>query len=237
MSEKPKNTTTLILVLLLVGAAFAVGSMWTKIKSLEQGKGTTGKTTTAKEAAGNAAKPAGKITIKDSDHIRGNKNAPITLVEFSDFQCPFCQKFQPTMKKVVEEYQGKVRWIYRHFPLGFHKNAQKSAEASECAGEQGKFWEYADKAFENSQGDGTGLNLKDLKKYAKELGLDTDKFNDCLSSDKFASKVKDDLASGQAAGVAGTPGTILIDKDGNTELISGALPFERIKARIEAALE
>lgn len=179
---------------------------------------------------------AGKITITADDHIRGEKNASITLVEFSDFQCPFCKRFHPTMQKVMEEYKGKVRWVYRHFPLGFHQNAQKSAEASECAGEQGKFWKYSDKLFENSQADGTGLNIEDLKRYAEELGLDTSKFNDCLSSNKFANKVKSDMASGQAAGITGTPGTILIDEDGNTQLISGALPFEQIKAKIDAVL-
>jgi len=179
---------------------------------------------------------AGKITINSNDRIRGDKNAPVTLVEFSDFQCPYCQRFHPTMKRVMDEYEGKVRWIYRHFPLGFHQNAQKSAEASECAGDQGKFWEYSDKLFENSKANGDGLHEKDLKKYAKEMGLNTDKFNKCLSSDKFAGKVKADMASGQAAGVSGTPGTILIDKDGNTELISGALPFAQVKAKIDAAL-
>ena len=182
------------------------------------------------------AQQAGKITINSNDHIRGDKNALITMVEFSDFQCPYCKKFNPTMQKVMEDYKGQVRWIYRHFPLGFHKNAQKSAEASECAGEQGKFWEFADKAFENSQSDGTGLNTEDLKKYAKELDLNTSKFNDCLSGGKFAGKVKDDMTSGQVAGVTGTPGTILIDKDGNTQLISGALPYSQIKSKIDSVL-
>jgi protein-disulfide isomerase len=240
MNEKKKNITTWVLVILLVVAAFAIGSMRTKIGYLEQEKKVVGAATTPKETTRNpnqaAAAPAGKVTINDNDHTRGDKNAPITLVEFSDFQCPFCQRFHPTMQKVIEDYQGKVRWIYRHFPLGFHQNAQKSAEASECAGEQGKFWEYADSLFENSQADGTGLNLEDLKKYANELGLDSNKFNDCLSSDKFANKVKDDMAAGQAAGVTGTPGTILIDKNGDSQLISGALPFEQIKAKIDAAL-
>ena len=182
------------------------------------------------------SRPAGKITINNNDHIRGDKNAPVTLVEFSDFQCPYCKRFHPTMQKVMAEYAGQVRWIYRHFPLGFHQNAQKSAEASECAGEQGKFWKFVDKAFENSQPDGTGLNTEDLKKYAQELGLDTSRFNECLSSGKFASKVKADMASGQAVGVTGTPGTVIIDKDGNTQLIKGALPYEQVKSKIDAAL-
>ena len=180
---------------------------------------------------------AGKITITANDHIRGEKNASITLVEFSDFQCPYCKKFHPTMQRVMEEYKGKARWVYRHFPLGFHRNAQKAAEASECAGEQGKFWEYVDKVFENSQADGTGLNTEDLKKYAQELGLNTSKFDECLSSGKFISKVKADMVSGQAAGITGTPGTILIDEDGNTQLISGAMPYNQIKAKIDAVLK
>ena len=141
------------------------------------------------------------------------------------------------MQNVMKDYKGQVRWIYRHFPLSFHQNAQKSAEASECAGEQNKFWEFADIAYKNSQADGTGLNTKDLKKYAEQLGLDTSKFNNCLSSGKFASKVKDDMASGQVAGVSGTPGTILIDKDGNTQLISGALPYSQVKSKIDAVLK
>ena len=180
---------------------------------------------------------SGKITINDSDQIRGDKNATITLVEYSDFQCPFCKNFQPTMLRVMDEYKSKARWVYRHFPLSFHQNAQKSAEASECAGEQGKFWEYSDKLFENSQGDGTGLNTEDLKKYAKELGLDAIKFNSCLDNSKYAEKVKNDMASGQAVGIDGTPTTILIDSDGNSQLIYGALPYEQIKAKIDAVLQ
>jgi len=184
-----------------------------------------------------SSQQAGKITITADDHIKGEKNAPITLVEFSDFQCPFCKKFHPTMQKVMEDYTGQVRWIYRHFPLGFHRNAQKSAEASECAGEQGKFWGFADLAFKNSQADGTGLNSEDLRKYAQELGLNTSQFNACLASGKFAGKVKSDMASGKAVGVSGTPGTILIDKNGDTQLISGALSYSQIKSKIDSALK
>lgn len=185
----------------------------------------------------NPTQQAAKIIINENDHIRGDKNAPITMVEFSDFQCPYCKKFHPTMQKVMEEYEGQVRWIYRHFPLDFHQKAQKSAEASECAGEQDKFWEFIDKAFENSQSDGSGLNTADLEKYAKELGLNTDKFKECLSSNKFADKVKSDMDSGKSVGITGTPGTILIDKDGKTQLITGALPYNQIKLKINSILK
>ena len=180
---------------------------------------------------------AGKIVISENDHIRGDKNAPITLVEFSDFQCPYCKKFHPTMQKLIEEYNGQVRWIYRHFPLAFHKNAQKSAEAAECAGDQGKFWEFVDKSFENSQSDGDGLNDEDLKKYAEELNLDASEFNDCLSKGKFADKVKSDMKSGKDAGITGTPGTILINKKGGAQIISGALSYNQMKTKINNAVK
>ncbi|MEW6408049.1 MAG: DsbA family protein [Patescibacteria group bacterium] len=222
----------------VIGLVFLLANNGQIIKD----KNLAGNTEQAAEQPGNnlpseqPSQAGDKIEITNADHIRGDKNAPITLVEYSDFQCPYCKKFNPTMQQVMQEYSGKVRWVYRHFPLSFHQNAQKSAEASECAGEQNKFWEYSDKLFENSQADGTGLNTDDLKRYAKELGLNTSKFNDCLASGKFTSKVNADMASGQAAGISGTPGTILIDKNGNTQLISGALPYEQIKAKIDAAL-
>ena len=244
MSEQNSQKKSSFILGLVSGIAIisVIGFIVLLANNSDREENETGKTgeenTVVKEPEKNppAQPAAGKVTINANDHIRGDKNALVTLVEFSDFQCPFCKRFNPTMERVMDEYKGKVRWIYRHFPLGFHKNAQKSAEASECAGEQGKFWEYLDKAFENSQADGTGLNTDDLKKYAKELGLDINKFDSCLSSGKFAGKVKSDMASGQAAGVNGTPGTVIIDKDGNTQLIRGALPFEQVKAKIDAAL-
>lgn len=155
----------------------------------------------------------------------------MTIVEYSDFQCPFCKKFHPTMQRVMDEYEGKVRWVYRHFPLSFHRNAQKSAEASECAGEQGKFWEYGDILFENSQSDGSGLDTEDLKKYAKDLGLDNGKFDSCLSSGKYANKVKQQAAGGSSAGVKGTPATFI-----NGELVSGAQPYEAVRSVIDKNL-
>lgn len=174
--------------------------------------------------SGNAAIQAFEIT--KSNHVRGDFNAPITLVEFSDFECPFCERHYPTLNKILSENKGKVRLVYKHFPLGFHPNAQKAAEASECAAEQGKFWEYHDKLFENQP---SGYSLEKFKQWAKDLGLNANKFNDCLDSGKYASKVQIDYQEGVQKGVNGTPATFI-----NGQLVSGALPYETFKKIIDA---
>jgi len=147
------------------------------------------------------------------------------LVEFSDFECPFCGRHYQTLKKILSDYKGKVRLVYKHFPLGFHPNAQKAAEASECASEQGKFWEYHDKLFENQP---TGYSLEKFKQWAKDLGLNSSKFNDCLDSGKYAKKVQADYQEGLQKGVNGTPATFV-----NGQLVSGALPYEAFKQIID----
>jgi len=166
-----------------------------------------------------------EFEITKDDHIRGDFNAPITLVEFSDFECPFCERHFSTLNKILSDYKGKVRLVYKHFPLGFHPNAQKAAEASECADEQGKFWEYHDKLFENQP---TGYSLEKFKQWAKELGLNINKFNDCLDSGKYAQKVQADYQEGLQKGVNGTPATFI-----NGQLVSGALPYESFKQIID----
>jgi protein-disulfide isomerase/copper chaperone CopZ len=166
-----------------------------------------------------------EFKITQDDHIRGDFNAPITLVEFSDFECPFCARHFPTLNKILSDYQGKVKLVYKHFPLPFHPNAQKAAEASECAAEQGKFWEYHDKLFENFS---QGYSLEKFKQWAKELGLDANRFNNCLDSGKYAQKVQKDIQEGNQKGVDGTPATFV-----NGQLISGALPYEAFKQIID----
>lgn len=169
-----------------------------------------------------------EFKITKDDHIRGNFNAPITLVEFSDFECPFCGRHFPTLNKILSDYKGKVRLVYKHFPLSFHPNSQKAAEASECASEQGKFWEYHDKIFENQA---SGLSLDKFKQWAKDLGLDTQQFNACLDSGKYAQKVQTDYQEGLQKGVNGTPVTFI-----NGQLVSGALPYESFKQIIDSIL-
>lgn len=174
--------------------------------------------------------------ISDSDHIRGDKKAPLTIVEYSDFDCPFCERFHPTMQKIVDEYKGKVKWVYRHFPLSsLHPNAQKAAEASECATELGSndaFWKFADKILGES-----GQSTPDkLLTYAKDIGLNESKFKSCLDSGKYTQKVQDDYNDAAAAGGQGTPYSVLIDNKGNKSAINGAQPYESVKAMIEAKL-
>ncbi|MFA4818586.1 MAG: DsbA family protein [Patescibacteria group bacterium] len=174
------------------------------------------------------------VPIKDSDYIRGDQNAPVTLVEYSDLECPFCQRFHPVMEQVMQQYAGKVRWVYRHFPLSFHANAQKEAEASECVGKLGgrdKYWQYIDKIFERTTANGTGFALADLPKLAKEVGVNESKFKTCLDSGEMAAKVQNDIKEGTSYGVSGTPTTFV-----NGTPVEGAVPFEQIKPIIEAAL-
>ncbi len=173
--------------------------------------------------------PIQNFEITQDDHIRGNFDAPITLVEFSDFECPFCARHYPTLQKIVNDYPEKVRLVYKHFPLSFHPNAQKASESSECASEQGQFWEYHDKLFENLQ---TGYSLDNFKNWAKDLGLDEQQFNACLDSGKYAQKVKADFQEGSAKGVNGTPATFI-----NGQLVSGALPYETLQQIIESELK
>jgi len=178
--------------------------------------------------------------VSTDDHVLGNKDAPISLIEYSDFECPFCKLFHPTSKQVVDSYGGKVNLVYRHFPLDFHKNAEKEAEASECANELGgneKFWAYTDKIFERTTSNGTGFALNTLVPLAKEIGLDETKFKNCLDSGKYEKHVQQDIAEGSAAGVTGTPGNIIYNnKSKEAVLISGAQSFEVFKTAIDAML-
>ncbi|MBI2482641.1 DsbA family protein [Candidatus Uhrbacteria bacterium] len=185
---------------------------------------------TAPSGAAPDAAPSGpvNITVTDDDHIRGNPNAKVTIVEWSDFQCPFCSRFHPTVRQAMSEYGDKVRWVYRHFPLeSIHPNARPAAEASECASEQGKFWEYADKLFE--QQDALGPDL--YKRIAKDLKLNEKQFNDCVTSRKYQKKVEGQEQSGLAIGVRGTPASYV-----NGMEVPGAVPYAQLKSLIEQAL-
>ena len=159
---------------------------------------------------------------------KGSASAPIEIVEFSDFQCPFCLRAYPTVQQVLNTYGDRVRLVYRHYPLSFHPNARPAAEAAACAEEQGKFWQYHDRLFENQ----TKLSEADLKQHAAELGLNTAQFNACVDGHKPKAQVDADLRAGEEAGVDGTPAFFI-----NGRMVSGAQPFDLFKKVIDEELE
>lgn len=173
--------------------------------------------------------------------LKGDKNARVTIMEFSDYQCPFCRRHAVnTLPHIDKEYiaTGKVRYIFRDFPLeSIHKYAQKAAEAAHCAGEQGKYWEMHDKLFDNQK----ALSSENFTKYAKSIGLKTSSFKKCLDSGKFAETVNKNLTEGQQLGISGTPTLLLGISDGdkfkNIKLTRGAQPFAVFKQEIDALLE
>ncbi|MCK4739636.1 MAG: DsbA family protein [Deltaproteobacteria bacterium] len=178
-----------------------------------------------------------KISSKGSPFL-GKANAPITIVEFTDYQCPFCKRFfDTTFAELKKKYidTGKVKFVSRNLPLGFHKDAPGAAEAVICAGEQGKYWQMREVAFKNMK----ALKSGNLLQYAGELKLDMQKFKVCVDSDKFMSKIKKDSADARAIGITGTP-SFVIGKSSpdiiDGEKIIGAQPFAIFESRIKALL-
>ncbi|NOZ58286.1 MAG: thioredoxin domain-containing protein [Euryarchaeota archaeon] len=169
---------------------------------------------------------------QDDDPAIGPEDAPVVIVEFSDYQCPYCRKFaMETLDRILEEYRGRVRFVYRDFPLeSIHAYALKAAEAANCAGEQGRYFEYHDLLFERQE-DWSSRGEAAFLEYAQQLGLDAESFSSCLSSGKYEEEVRKDLQDGMRAGVRGTPAFFI-----NGIPLSGAQPFEAFKAIIDAEL-
>ena len=164
----------------------------------------------------------------DPARLRGNPWAPVIIVEFADFQCPFCRQAQPTLNNLLAKYKGRVSLAYRDYPLrGIHAQGQLAAEASRCAGEQGKFWEYHDLLFANPD----KLNRDGLVEHARSLKLDEKQFASCLSSGKYKAKIEEDLQEGIRAGVVGTPGFFI-----NGSFLSGIQPEAAFDGMIQAEL-
>jgi protein-disulfide isomerase len=170
-----------------------------------------------------------KVEVTATGPAKGPETAPITIVEFSDFQCPYCIRAEATVKDLLdlEKYKGKIRLVYRDYPLPSHHLAPKAGEAAHCAADQGKYWEMHDKLFAASP----KLEVTDLKGYARELSLDGGRFDKCLESGEKAKVVQDHAKAGEEAGVRGTPAFFI-----NGRLLSGAQPLESFKAIIDAEL-
>ena len=168
-----------------------------------------------------------RVEVAAEGPSKGPEGAPVTIIEFSDFQCPYCVRAEETVQKVLKAYEGKVRLVYRDFPLPFHPQAEKAAEAAQCAGDQGKYWDMHEKLFANQQ----ALEAPALKGYAKDLKLDQGKFDACLDSGEKSKVVEANRKAGEKVGVTGTPAFFI-----NGYQLTGAQPFEEFKSLIDAEL-
>jgi protein-disulfide isomerase len=219
---------------LLIPASVLIGSVLISLSIL----GGAGKLN-LQDAAGNnreegvEAESDAQLTERKGAFTKGS--GKIKIIEFSDFQCPYCQKFyNEAYQQIKTKYidTGKITLEFRHFPLPFHANAQKAAEAFECAGNQGKAFEMHNVIFEKGKSDGAGLSVADLKQYASVIGLNTSKFNSCLDNGETADRISRDLEDGRKAGIQGTPSFFI-----GGEKVVGALPFNSFETVIEEALK
>ncbi len=195
---------------------------------------------TAKAAANtNAAAAPAADTVSgsvDMDKVRNIQGkGDLTLIEFSDLDCPFCKQFNPTVKQIVKDYDGKVGVAFMHFPLSIHPGAQGAAIAAECAAEQNKFWEFVDNHFTAA---GTNLTADEHIANGEKIGLNKDKFADCVNSKKTETTVDEDAALAQSLGATGTPFSVIVDKKGTiVGSINGALPAAQVKAKLDALVK
>lgn len=236
-----KNVLTVPVAIIIAGALIAGAVLWTQKP--------------AKVAVTNPVQNENVLApVTAKDHILGNPTADLVIVEFSDFSCPFCKMFHPTMRKIMDEYgkTGQVAWVYRSFPLDkpdqtgqiLHKNAGHEAEAAECVADLGgndKFWEYTNKVYEITpsvtSSTPEGLDQSKLPEIAASIGIDKDKFNACLASGKFKDKVEAQYMDGINAGVLGTPFSFILTKDGQKIPLNGAQPYSDVKAAIDTLLK
>lgn len=256
MSQKNTGLTAAILFasvmlsgsIIFFGIQYTSGSADASPESIEQGiENYVKKQQESQQEAAQNAQDAKSVMAKNvqkvssDDHIRGSKDAKISLIEFSDFECPYCKKFHSTAQSVVDAYDGDVNWVYRHFPLPFHDPlATQEAVATECAAEQGgndKFWAMADLIYETTTSGGRGIDPAQLPELAEEIGLDRSSFEQCLDSGRYDAHIQENIANGSAAGVTGTPGTIILNNEtGEAVLVEGSQPLSTFKGTIDRML-
>lgn len=177
----------------------------------------------------------------EDDHVYGDPQAPVALIEYSDFECPFCKRFHATARQLVDRSGGEIQWVYRHFPLQSHNpGAQKQAEAAECVAALGgneAFWKYTDAIYERTTSGGRGFPIRGLAPLAQEIGLETGAFEECLESGRMTARVENDFESGVRAGINGTPGNILLHvPTGRAVAAHGAQPYENLREAVERLL-
>ncbi len=226
----------IVTMIVIAGAILLVGGLFI----LAAVPGSSSATPSAATAVSDIVLPPKHPHPHAEMNVVGDPNAPVTIIEYSDFQCPFCGKFaRETEPRILQDYvvPGKVRLVYRTFGNWIGPESLLAAEAAYCAGDQGKFWDFHDILFYNQHGENRGAFTRPrIEKMAQMLKLDMQKFNACLDSHKYQQQAMQDLKDGQAAGVKGTPSFFVIAPDGSQQFIEGALPYARFKEAIDAAL-
>lgn len=233
--SRPNN---LVPVAIIIAGALVAGAIYLGGKSPQVASTTAGQTT---QGNGRLDKLA---PVTSQDHIRGDLNAPVKIVEYSDFECPACKSLHPTMKQVMSEYgaSGQVAWVYRHFPIDdIHPvKARKEAVAAECANELGGndgFWGFADRFFElTPSNNDTDIDIV-IPQIIKELGLNEEKFAACLASSKYDQHIEDEVQNALAIGSTGTPTSVIVAPNGKKYLIVGAQPYSALKLLINVAVQ
>ncbi len=225
-----KSSLTSFVLGFVFAAPIFIGGSWLVGSGQAQVDDSAAKAAVVNEedSAGEEAAGPVNLEVKENDYILGNKDAAVTLVVFSDLQCPYCARHHDTIKTLAQKYPNDIRIVWRHFPLSFHEYANAASNAAECAGEQGKFWEFIDKAFESQD----SFSDEIWAKLAGDLKLNASKFSKCVSDKKYNSKISEDMSLGSSSGVQGTPATFV-----NGNLISGAVPASTFEAEIDKLLE
>lgn len=244
MSEKMEKASFVeksapAIFIVVVVLAFAVGVLWQKVSNIEKGG--------VADTQGDAAEVQGKLTedqaaaipaVSDNDHIMGSKDADIVLIEYSDFECPYCASFHPSVADAYNNNEGKVAVVFRHYPLeAIHPRALPAALASECIVEvagNDKFWEFADFAFADQE---NNLTDEGILTFVSDNGVDKTAFQACVNEAKFTDKINEMSDGGSAAGVMGTPATFVLNKKGSAWLVSGADPATLTSTIKEALAE
>jgi protein-disulfide isomerase len=246
------NKIQYILMILLVLAAFVIGSLWTKVNYLEDSNGSSNSIQADPQAVGDSqANPPEDTTPKkvsiDDDPILGNKDAKVTMIDFTDYECPFCKRyFDETFSEIKKNYidTGKIKYVVRDLPLSFHANAHKEAQAAECAREQGgddAYFKYHDEIFKRTTSNGAGIALTDLSVIADDIGLSGAALQACLDSEKYKKEVDKDLADASSVGATGTP-SFFIGKSSSDGVITGtpiigAQPYSEFQTEIDKQLK
>lgn len=239
-SEQPRNNIFIPLAILVVGALIA-GSIYLNRTSVAPQKVTVNAPTVSKSDA--------FVGVTEKDHILGDATtADIVIVDYSDLECPYCKDLHETFNQIYMDHEtdGKIAWVFRHFPLSIHTKSIREAEATECVAELGgndAFWKYINTIFTNTPSN-DGLDPANLVKYATDLNINKEKFNECLSSGKYTQKIKDSFDNSmKLVGAESTPFTVLIVKGKVIPLVDnegfgfGALPYPTMKALIDEFLK